>query len=318
MVGPRVGSRRSARENGATNSSQASGKIPGRPAAEGPVDLALPRQEDPSEDQSLDALRVRLGVREGERGAPGAAEDEPPVDPEVLADLLGVLDEVPGGVLAQLAERRRLAASRAGRTGSPARTAGSKNRRWIGGDPGSGTAVEEDDRPAGRVARLLHVEVVEVGDAQAERRWGSISGRGSTGTRQSSGGAVPAPLGPSESREKKASIRDRSDPCSDSSRARLASSESPSRAAASSTWRAARMREISSAIAGRASSTSRNLSLPSRQHSTSVTATTVARRGSPVSIPISPKMSGAEMRPTTRGGASGTATRTSPAPCVRM
>ncbi len=74
------------------------------------------------------------------------------------------------------------------------------------------------------------------------------------------------------------------------------SSESPSVAVASSTWRAARIRETSSAMAGRSWRTSRNLSFPRRQHSVSPTAITVARRGSPVSIPISPKMSGAVIR----------------------
>lgn len=100
------------------------GEDPLSPAAEGPVDLRLPGEEDPAQDQARAALRVRLGVGEAERGAPGAAEDEPLRKAQALPDPLRIGHEIGRRVLPGLAER-----------GGAARAA----------------LVEEDDPPERRV-----------------------------------------------------------------------------------------------------------------------------------------------------------------------
>src|SRR3712207_8481615 len=43
-------------------------------------------------------FRSSLGIGKGEGGAPGAAEDEPALDSDRLAEPLDVVDEVPGRV----------------------------------------------------------------------------------------------------------------------------------------------------------------------------------------------------------------------------
>src|ERR1035438_9691341 len=75
-----------------------------------PRDLLGPNEEDPAEDQRRDAVRMRLGVREGEGAAPRAAEDVPSVDVQPNAQRLDVGYEVPGGVVDERRVRRALAA----------------------------------------------------------------------------------------------------------------------------------------------------------------------------------------------------------------
>ena len=113
----------------------------------------------------MHALRVRLGVGEGEGAAPAAAEDEPLVDAEVLADPLGVGHEVPGGVLAQLGVGRALAAAALVEEGEvPLR--GVEVAAVVGVEAAAGAAVEEERLLPLRVADLLVVDGVEVGDLQ--------------------------------------------------------------------------------------------------------------------------------------------------------
>ena len=63
-----------------------------------PVDFLLAEEEDAAQDKFGDAIGISLGIGEGESGAPGSAEHLPALNAEVLADLLDVGDEVPGGV----------------------------------------------------------------------------------------------------------------------------------------------------------------------------------------------------------------------------
>ena len=142
-------------------------KDPLRAAAERPEDLRAPGEKDAAEDQPRAALRVGLRVGEAEGRAPGAAEDEPFLEAEPLPDPLRVGDEVPGRVLAELAERGRLSgAALVEEDHAPGRRveeAAVKRR-----ETRAGTTVEEDDGLPGRVPRLLDVDLVEVGDAEPE------------------------------------------------------------------------------------------------------------------------------------------------------
>jgi rhodanese-related sulfurtransferase len=54
---------------------------------------------------------MRLGIGERERRAPGAAEHLPALDVEMLAELLDVVDEMPGGVFVDAGMRRGAAAA---------------------------------------------------------------------------------------------------------------------------------------------------------------------------------------------------------------
>ena len=63
-----------------------------------PVELALAQREDAAQHQGEHPLRMGLGVGESEGGAPRAAEDEPALHPQVLAQRLHVGHQVPGGV----------------------------------------------------------------------------------------------------------------------------------------------------------------------------------------------------------------------------
>lgn len=52
-----------------------------------PFELEIADSEDAADDEAADAFGVRLGVGEGEGGAPGAAEDHVPfADREVFAE----------------------------------------------------------------------------------------------------------------------------------------------------------------------------------------------------------------------------------------
>ena len=87
------------------------GKDPARALLVEPEQLAPAQQEDAAQHERLAALGVRLGVGQRKGAAPAPAEHHPPVDAEVLAQLLDVPHEVPGRVLAKLREGCALAAA---------------------------------------------------------------------------------------------------------------------------------------------------------------------------------------------------------------
>ena len=87
------------------------GKDLARPLLVEPEELAPAQQEDAAQHERLAAIRVRLGVGQRKGAAPAPAEDDPPVDAEVLAQLLDVRHEIPGRVLPELREGCALAAA---------------------------------------------------------------------------------------------------------------------------------------------------------------------------------------------------------------
>ena len=80
-------------------------------AVQEPVDLAALAQEDAAQDQAADAFRMRLGVSQRQRAAPGASEHQPALDAQLLAQPFYVHHQVGGAVVAQLAARRGAAAA---------------------------------------------------------------------------------------------------------------------------------------------------------------------------------------------------------------
>src|SRR6185436_12624285 len=56
-----------------------------RPLLVEPAELGLTEEENPAQDDPLDAPGMGFAVGEGERAPPAPAENDPTVDPEVLA-----------------------------------------------------------------------------------------------------------------------------------------------------------------------------------------------------------------------------------------
>lgn len=71
-----------------------------------PAELVRAAQEDAAQDQCLDPLGMGLRVGQRQGRPPGAAEQHPALDAQVLADALHVLHQVPGGVVLQAGVRR--------------------------------------------------------------------------------------------------------------------------------------------------------------------------------------------------------------------
>ena len=70
-----------------------------------PVDLGPPARGHARDDDLRHALRMPLGVGQDQRRSPGAAEQEPALDPEVLTESLHVCEQVLGGVRAHVGVR---------------------------------------------------------------------------------------------------------------------------------------------------------------------------------------------------------------------
>ena len=99
---------------------------------------------------------IRLGVGQRQRGAPGAAEQQPAVDAEMAAQGLDVGDQVLGGVVLQAAERTRPAGA-ALVEDDHAPELGVEEAAMHRAGAGARAAVQEQHRPAARVADLLPV-----------------------------------------------------------------------------------------------------------------------------------------------------------------
>ncbi len=135
-----------------------------------PVGLLGPGHGDPDDDDLGDPLRVPLGVGEDQGRAPGAAVQQPPVDPEVLAQALHVGDQVLGGVVLQA--RRRIGRVRP----APAAAALVEQDHPVplrveqpaapGVAPGAGAAVHDQGGLAPGVAAGLPVHQVAVAGLQ--------------------------------------------------------------------------------------------------------------------------------------------------------
>src|SRR5262249_40513877 len=131
-----------------------------------PKELAPSKHEDSAEDESLAAIRVRLRVGEGERAAPAASEDDPPIDPQVPAQLLRILDKIPRRVLAQLGMRCALPAPALVEEDDPPLPR--IEVPALGGIRAAARAsMQEHDGLAPGVAAFLEVDRVERRDAEA-------------------------------------------------------------------------------------------------------------------------------------------------------
>src|SRR5687767_6124100 len=101
---------------------------------------------------------MRLRVGEGERTAPGAAEHQPALDAELLAQLLDVVDQVPGGVVFEAGVGRALAAAALVQQNDAV-------MRWIevaampGCGAATGSAMHEQCWRALRIAALLMMQL---------------------------------------------------------------------------------------------------------------------------------------------------------------
>mmetsp|Transcript_45142 Transcript_45142/g.114275 ORF Transcript_45142/g.114275 Transcript_45142/m.114275 type:complete len:371 (-) Transcript_45142:85-1197(-) len=74
----------------------------GHPSAVHPVDLAVPHEADAAQDEPRHPAGMRLRVREGQRDAPGAPEQQPALDPQLAPQLLVVGNQRLRGVALQL------------------------------------------------------------------------------------------------------------------------------------------------------------------------------------------------------------------------
>ena len=74
-------------------------------AAVEPVDLGPSAHRHAGDDDLRDALRAPLGVREDQRRSPRPSRQQPPLDPEVLAEAFHVCEQVLGRVHAHVGGR---------------------------------------------------------------------------------------------------------------------------------------------------------------------------------------------------------------------
>lgn len=135
-----------------------------------PSHVAPSGQGHRQEDELADAVGMALGVRERERHAPRAAQDEPLLDAEVLTEPLDVGDEVVGRVgdegLHRLGGRRQGSTRHALVEGDD--SIAIRIEPSTRSDPrrGAGPPVEDERRLAGRVAHGLPVHAVAVADVE--------------------------------------------------------------------------------------------------------------------------------------------------------
>src|SRR5262245_15598013 len=141
------------------------GKDEARAFLVAPADLLGADEADAAQDERAHPVGMGLGVGEGERRAPRAAEDDPALHAELGPDPLHVRDQLPGRVLVQARVRPALAAAALVEEHDP-----------IGGGveelalerlrPAAGAAVDEaDGKPVG-VPRLLVVDLVDSRDLE--------------------------------------------------------------------------------------------------------------------------------------------------------
>src|SRR5204862_278355 len=125
-------------------------------AIEEPIDLGAPAQKDAAQDQPADPVGMRFGVVQCECRAPRSAEQQPLVDAELPAQQLDIAGEMIGRVVLDLAERRRAAGAALVENDDPPMRRVEEpamHRRRAG----ARTAMQEQQRSAARVARLLPI-----------------------------------------------------------------------------------------------------------------------------------------------------------------
>src|SRR5204863_10018340 len=97
-----------------------------------------------------------FAISERQCRTPGAAENEPLLDAEMLAQLLHVSDQMRCGVVAYFAERRRSPGA-ALIEDHDAVVRRIEEPTVIGGTAGTGSAMEKDDGYTMRIARLFPI-----------------------------------------------------------------------------------------------------------------------------------------------------------------
>jgi hypothetical protein len=157
-----------------------------RHAVHEPVDLRSRREEHAAQHETEHAIRMRLRVQEREGRPPRAAEQQPLVDSEMLAQPLDVVDQMRGRVVTKLGDRRRAAgAALIVEHDAPERRI--VEPAVVRQAAAAGTAVDEQQRHAGGVAAFLPVHRVQAVERQharqarrdfgVERRFWSVAGR---------------------------------------------------------------------------------------------------------------------------------------------
>jgi hypothetical protein len=133
--------------------------------AEKPFHFARTAKKDAAQDETEAALRHGLAVGERQRAAPGASEQQPLADPEVLAQALEVLNQVLGGVACDLADRRRCAGPALVVQDDPEEV-GVEEASMFRRAAAAWAAMQKHDRDAPRVAADLPVHRVNIVERQ--------------------------------------------------------------------------------------------------------------------------------------------------------
>ena len=145
-------------------------KHPARPAVGlvEPAVLLLAAEVDAAHDHAGRTRGVRLRVGQRQRRTPRAAEHQPALDPRERTHGFDVRDQVCGGVVAQLAERRRLAGTALVEQDDPVARRieeAPMHRRQAR----ARSAVQEDHGNAVRIPAFLHMERVQGIDGKPVR-----------------------------------------------------------------------------------------------------------------------------------------------------
>src|SRR5688572_17364593 len=144
-------------------------ELPGRTVVV-EVELAATEGENSSQHKLCDTVSVLFGVCQGQRAAPGSAEDLPPLDAAMLTQPLDVGNQVPRGVGTEIGARL------AGMRPALATTALIKKDDAVSGrveqptdfwiQRSAGPTVQEDRRLACRITALLPIDLLAVADVQ--------------------------------------------------------------------------------------------------------------------------------------------------------
>ena len=144
------------------------GAKPLRALDERPFDLCARAEEDGAHDEPGNPLGMRLGIRDGERRSPRAADDQPALDAEVHAYRLDVGDEM----LRRVGLERQIGMAAAGaalieQEGVEARRIEQPPMHVL--SAAARAAVQEQRRDTVGGAHLLDVKPVAVADAEHAR-----------------------------------------------------------------------------------------------------------------------------------------------------
>ncbi|MCY1415816.1 hypothetical protein D9M71_313110 [compost metagenome] len=122
-----------------------------------PLDFLWPAQEDPTQDQAMHTLGVGLGIGQGQGRTPGATEQHPFFDAQVLAGPLQVFDQVPGGVVFQAGVGGRTTAATLIESDDAVQV-GIKVATALGITTSARAAVNEHHRQTFRRATLIDIQ----------------------------------------------------------------------------------------------------------------------------------------------------------------